>query len=167
MHTTANVYHDLPDGALYGWFSEQGLQWLDLPRPEAGAPRMNVLHSAANDGRGRKLCAALDRYFSGLREDFTDIPLDLSTGTAFQQAVWEAARATKWGHTDAYGALAKRVGRSSGAARAVGQALGANPLAILVPCHRFIAADGRLTGFAAGLDWKRRLLRLEGVSPLD
>lgn len=160
MHA-ANFAYDHPRGALYGWFSEKGLSALRLPTAGAHPGRMTVLHSSTNDLRVWALNAALERYFSGLREDFSSVPIDLESGTPFQRSVWEAARAVPWGQAETYGLLARRIGNPR-AARAVGQALGANPIPILVPCHRFIASDGRLGGFGCGLDWKRELLRVEG-----
>src|SRR5690606_25333183 len=106
---------------------------------------------------------ALERYFAGEPASFDGIPLDLTRGTPFQQSVWRAACAVPWGRTAAYGELAECLGRPKSAARAVGAALGANPIHILVPCHRFIAANGALVNFAAGLAWKQRLLEIEGA----
>lgn len=100
----------------------------------------------------------LAEYLDGRRTDF-ELPLH-PAGTPFQQAVWEALRAIPYGETTSYGALAVRLDRP-GAARAVGLANARNPLAIVVPCHRAIGAAGALTGYAAGLERKRRLLELE------
>ncbi len=102
--------------------------------------------------------AQLAAYFAGERRDF-DLPL-APAGTAFQRRVWEALRAIPYGGTTSYGELAAAVGHPS-SARAVGAANGANPLAIVVPCHRVVGADGTLTGYAGGLEAKRRLLDLE------
>jgi len=105
--------------------------------------------------------AQLDEYFSGRRRAFR---LRLApAGTAFQLAVWEALRAIPYGQTVSYGELARRLGNAGGA-RAVGLANGANPLPIIVPCHRVIGADGSLTGFGGGLLIKRALLSLEGAA---
>jgi len=105
--------------------------------------------------------AQLGEYFSGTRRAFT---LRLApAGTAFQLAVWEALRAIPYGQTVSYGELARRLGNAGGA-RAVGLANGANPLPIIVPCHRVIGADGCLTGFGGGLHMKRTLLCLEGAA---
>jgi methylated-DNA-[protein]-cysteine S-methyltransferase len=100
----------------------------------------------------------LDEYFNGTRTEF-DLPVRLE-GTPFQVEVWEQLRAIPYGDTISYGELARRVRRPE-AARAVGSANGQNPVAIVVPCHRVIGADGSLTGFGGGLEWKRHLLTLE------
>lgn len=89
-------------------------------------------------------------------------PLDLSRGTEFQQSVWRAMTRIPRGRTSSYGELARDVGKPK-AVRAVGGACGANPIPVLVPCHRVLAANGRLGGFSGGLDWKRTLLAREGV----
>lgn len=94
-------------------------------------------------------------WFAGERRDF-DLPLDLRGGL-FDLEVWRALLALPHGATTSYGALAAEVGRP-GAARAIGSAVGRNPVSIVVPCHRVVGADGSLTGFAGGLDVKRALL---------
>jgi methylated-DNA-[protein]-cysteine S-methyltransferase len=103
----------------------------------------------------------LNEYFAGQRRHF-DLSLDLSHGTAFQQQVWTALLAIGWGHTAHYGQLAQQLGRPQ-AARAVGMAVGRNPISIIVPCHRVLGANGSLTGYAGGLDRKQDLLHREGV----
>lgn len=100
----------------------------------------------------------LKEYFAGRRRDF-DLPL-APEGTPFQRSVWGALRAIPYGETQSYGAVARRIGRPR-AVRAVGAANGANPLSIVVPCHRVIGADGSLTGYGGGLARKRKLLALE------
>ena len=102
--------------------------------------------------------AQLDAYFAGARRTF-DLRLAPS-GTPFQLAVWDQLRAIPSGETVTYAELARRVGRP-GAARAVGSAVGRNPISVIVPCHRVVGSDGELTGFAGGLDRKRALLELE------
>lgn len=89
-------------------------------------------------------------------------PLDLTGGTEFQQAVWRELRKISFGKTRSYGEIARAIGKA-GAVRAVGGACGANPVPVLVPCHRVLAAHGKIGGFGGGLDWKRRLLACEGV----
>lgn len=103
--------------------------------------------------------AALTAYFSG--KPFALPPLD-PAGTAFQREVWQALLAIAPGQPSTYGALAERLGRAS-AARALGAAVGRNPISVLVPCHRVVGADGSLTGYAGGLDRKKALLNLEST----
>lgn len=106
-----------------------------------------------------RMAAQLEEYFAGQRTAF-DVPLD-PAGTAWQRAVWEQLRAIAYGDTATYGQIAVRLGRSNAASRAVGLANGANPIPIVVPCHRVVGADGTLTGYAGGHDRKQQLLDLE------
>ena len=101
-------------------------------------------------------CHWLDIFFSGAEPGFTP-QLDLR-GTTFRQAVWKELLTIPYGETISYGELARRAGSSP---RAIGGAVGHNPVSIIVPCHRVIGADTRLTGYAGGLDLKARLLQLE------
>ena len=100
----------------------------------------------------------LDDYFAGRRTTF-DVPLTM-TGSAFQRRVWSELRKIPYGESISYGELARRIGIPS-ASRAVGTANGLNPIAVIVPCHRVIGADGSLTGYGGGLERKRFLLDLE------
>lgn len=100
----------------------------------------------------------LDDYFAGKNPDASALALS-PKGTAFQQAVWQELRKIPYGKTESYGAIAARLGSS---ARAVGSAVGRNPISVIIPCHRVLAADGALTGYAGGLENKKKLLRLEG-----
>ena len=106
----------------------------------------------------------LDEYFAGRRRHF-DLPLELA-GTDFQRAVWWALADIAYGETVSYAELAAMVGRPT-AFRAVGQANGANPIPIVLPCHRVVATGGRIGGYGGGLPVKRRLLALEGVEGID
>lgn len=106
----------------------------------------------------------LAAYFAGRRRAF-ELPL-APGGTAFQRQVWAALCGIPFGATISYGELAARLGRP-GASRAAGGANGRNPIAIIIPCHRVVAADGGLGGFSGGLEVKARLLRHEGVEPVD
>ncbi len=114
--------------------------------------------NSASNPLANQLAKELDEWFSGARRDF-EIPLVLR-GTPFQRSVWEALRAIPYGAVRSYGELAKSLGKSD-AVRAVGAANGRNPVAIIVPCHRVIGANGSLTGYAGGLERKRLLLALE------
>jgi methylated-DNA-[protein]-cysteine S-methyltransferase len=107
----------------------------------------------------REAIAQLASYFAGERTSF-DLPLDLQGGTAFQQDVWQALLAIPSGGTTSYAALARTLGRPQ-AARAVGAAVGRNPVSIVVPCHRVLGTGGSLTGYAGGIERKTALLRLE------
>ena len=109
---------------------------------------------------------ALDAYFAGDPAAFDGLPLDLGAGTAFQRAVWTELLAIPFGATITYSELARRGGRPD-RVRAVGAANGRNPVPIVVPCHRVIGADGRLTGYRGGLERKRSLLDHErGIAAL-
>lgn len=109
----------------------------------------------------RAAVTQLAQYFEGKRAAF-DLPLDLAAGTPFQQSVWRALLAIPHGATTNYGALSTGLG-APGAARAVGAAVGRNPVSIVVPCHRVLGSGGALTGYAGGLERKTALLKLEGV----
>jgi methylated-DNA-[protein]-cysteine S-methyltransferase len=141
-----------PRGLAGAWFVDGQRDAPDPTRWPAG-PDHPVLRQAA---------AQLAEYFSGRRQHF-DLPLDLTHGTAFQQAVWQALLAIPCGQTTSYGELARRIGRPT-AVRALGAAVGRNPVSIIVPCHRVIGADGSLTGYAGGLGRKTALLRIEGLA---
>ena len=108
----------------------------------------------------QNLRAELDRYFGGTLRKFT-VPLDVR-GTPFQELAWEQLRNIPYGKTIAYKEEARRMGNPK-ASRAVGGANGANPVCIIIPCHRVIAADGSLGGYSSGLERKKKLLALEGA----
>lgn len=140
-------------GLAGAWFHDQR----DPPPAEAlarwpEAPDHPVLRAAAG---------WLDAYFAGAATAFT-APLDLRMGTDFQQAVWRALCAIGPGTTTSYGEIARRIDRPR-AVRAVGAAVGANPLSIIVPCHRVIGASGALTGYSGGMHRKIALLDLEAA----
>ncbi|MES2099487.1 MAG: methylated-DNA--[protein]-cysteine S-methyltransferase [Pseudomonadota bacterium] len=111
----------------------------------------------------RRAADQLHDYFAGARDAF-DLPLDLH-GTAFQRAVWAQLLAIPASGTTSYGAIAKALANAS-AVRAVGGAVGRNPLSVIVPCHRVVGSDGSLTGYAGGVERKRALLELEHASAL-
>jgi methylated-DNA-[protein]-cysteine S-methyltransferase len=142
--------------------SEHGLAglWVDgqqhhpRPLPAPTEPEQRWLRVAAQ---------ALAAYFER-GEWRLDLPLDLSAGTPFQQAVWQALLALPPGRTSTYGAIAQQAGRPA-AVRAAGAAVGRNPVSVLVPCHRVLGQGGALTGYAGGLDRKRALLVHEGALP--
>lgn len=107
------------------------------------------------------LARQLQRYAAGKSVSFR-VRLDLSTGTPFQQKVWRALLKIPRGETRSYLWVARHIGKPR-AVRAVGAACGANPVGIIVPCHRVVASDGSLGGYTGGLKWKKRLLKLEGA----
>lgn len=104
----------------------------------------------------------LKEYKDGQRQ-FFDIPLDISTGTPFQQKVWQALRQIPYGETISYAQLANHIGQPT-ACRAVAQANGRNPLSLIIPCHRVIASDGKLGGYTGGIEIKQTLLDIEQAS---
>jgi methylated-DNA-[protein]-cysteine S-methyltransferase len=157
----ANFRFDAPDGPIYGYITSEGLRELRLPDPERPI-HPYLLHSRPNHILGRRLMQMLGDYFAGIHVDFREMSIDPGFGTPFQRMVWNIAREIPHGQTISYSELAVRVGTPC-AFRAVGSALGRNPVCIVVPCHRVIAANGRLGGFTAGLEWKRRLLDLESA----
>lgn len=126
--------------------------WRDKHMPEAELVR--------EDEALQPVIRQLEEYLDGRRRSF-DIPLDLR-GTAFQCQIWEALIRIPYGTTRSYAELAAEVGRPA-AVRAAGAANGANPVPLLVPCHRIVGKDGSLTGFRGGLTMKEQLLKLEGV----
>lgn len=147
-----------PVGPLLLAAGAEGLTHLLFPN-HAGPP------PAGDDSPAAERCldraaAQLQEYFAGTRRRF-DLPL-AATGTDFQRAVWAGLLTIPYGATLSYGELARRIGRPR-AVRAVGAANGANPISIVVPCHRVIGADGSLTGFGGGLPAKAALLELEGA----
>jgi methylated-DNA-[protein]-cysteine S-methyltransferase len=117
----------------------------------------NKTHPLLNEAAGQ-----LDEYFASRLKKF-DLKLDLNVhGTPFQQAVWHALLAIEFGKTSTYGAHANQINKPQ-AVRAVGGAIGRNPISIIVPCHRVVGSNGALTGFAGGLERKKYLLKLEGA----
>lgn len=148
-----------PLGPLTAARSAAGLSglWFDGQKHHPGP--LAVPEDDGSDPVLSATAAALAAYFSGKSYDLP--PLD-PAGTAFQREVWQALLAIAPGQPATYGALAGRLGRAS-AARALGAAVGRNPISVLVPCHRVVGADGSLTGYAGGLDRKRALLTLENV----
>ncbi len=132
-------------------------------------PRLGVLRrypdAAFSEVAGSPFCQALDRYFDGDLKAIDALPVDPG-GTPFQARVWKALRGIPVGRTAAYGELAKRLGDPK-AVRAVGLANGQNPIAVVIPCHRVIGADGSLVGYGGGIERKRWLLAHEGALPAE
>lgn len=150
---------DTPAGPVTIWVSSRGVRRLEfgpLPRDaHADPPEQwpDVLRIAV---------AQVEEYFARTRRDF-DLPLDLEAATDFQRDVYAELVKVPHGRVTTYGELAETLGRGVELARAVGQAVGANPIPIVIPCHRVVAAESRLGGFSGGLAAKAALLRTENV----
>ncbi len=149
--------HPTPLGDLFLGADDEGLRIATFVEGPSGRPFgwPSRWTPAAMPG----VCDELDRYFAGTLQVFTT-PL-APEGTEFQRRVWAGLQGIPFGATRSYSEIAAVLG-NPGLVRAVGTANGANPIAILIPCHRVIGADGRLVGYAGGLDRKKALLRLEG-----
>jgi methylated-DNA-[protein]-cysteine S-methyltransferase len=150
-------------------WSERGLTRLQLPESDRDATEKRLSARAASATQA--MPAAIDRLIAGIQDhmtgrsvDFVAVAVDLTDVGPFEQQIYAAARLVLWGKTLSYGELAAQIG-SPGAARAVGQALGRNPVPIVIPCHRILAKGRRIGGFSAhgGSVTKERLLALEGV----
>jgi methylated-DNA-[protein]-cysteine S-methyltransferase len=154
---TATMPLDTPIGRLVLECDGDLLIGLRLPNDRRHTPRRDV-----DDVPPvlKETASQLEEYFAGERIEF-DLPMELD-GTAFQREVWTELTRIPYGKTISYGELARRVGRPNGP-RAVGQANGRNPIAIIVPCHRVLASNG-IGGYGGGLKVKRALLELEGVT---
>jgi len=161
--TAWNRLHiDSPLGNMTLAASELGLcgVWFDGQRHGPSPAQMEGWTLAPGHPLLLQAAEQLQTYFAGQRQSF-DLPLDLSHGTAFQQSVWQALRQVSCGQHQSYGDLARQLNKPK-AMRAVGAAVGRNPISIIVPCHRILGAGGQLTGYAGGLWRKEALLRLEG-----
>ena len=156
------------DGQFVARYSEKGLAELDFPTSgRAGLPPRQDARQrvpAKISRWHRATAAALKSVLAG-RVAKTLPPLDWSGKTEFQKSVWRALRKIRRGQTKSYGEIARAIGKPK-AVRAVGGACGANPIPVLVPCHRVLAANGKLGGFSGGLNRKRELLACEGVKIL-
>jgi len=150
------------DGKFLARYSEKGLAQINFPVVGRVSSRTVKRETVPAKVRGwhRATEAALKKILAG-NEPEKFPPLDL-TGTAFQKSVWNALRKISLGKTKSYGKIAAAIGRPK-AVRAVGGACGANPVPVLVPCHRVLAANQKLGGFSGGLDWKSSLLKREGI----
>jgi O-6-methylguanine DNA methyltransferase len=156
---------DIPtaDGIFTAHYSETGLAGLDFPArrkptrvaaPEKIPANVIAWHRTTEAALKNILAGKTPKKFP---------PFDLSDGTEFQQSVWRELQKISAGKTKSYGELAGLL-RKPKAVRAVGGACGANPIPVLIPCHRVLAANGKLGGFSGGLDWKRKLLARENMS---
>jgi methylated-DNA-[protein]-cysteine S-methyltransferase len=158
----------------WGWMgiaaSELGIQSIVLPTSSRRAVQRQFSKVPYRNGQGEEVANAkllqeaqtqLLEFLANRRRDL-DFPIDMSHGTSFQRQVWRTIRRIPYGRVRSYRWVADRVGGPH-YARAVGYALGANPVPIIVPCHRVVTSDGALGGFTGGLSIKRRLLHLEGT----
>jgi O-6-methylguanine DNA methyltransferase len=184
-----NNFFELPiptrDGQFLARYSEKGLAELNFPLVGQASPRAansrrrgnESLISPTSNGPGRdssrrllqtkirtwhRLTETALKHILAGRQPKNLPPLDLA-GTEFQKSVWNALRKISTGKTKSYGEIARAIGKPK-AVRAVGGACGANPVPVLVPCHRVLAANKKLGGFSGGLDWKRSLLKREGIT---
>jgi methylated-DNA-[protein]-cysteine S-methyltransferase len=154
LHSSTNlgdvVIAASPTGLVGMWFV--GQKHFPDTQDWINSPNNPLLQRAAKQ---------LQAYLQGQQSSF-DLPLDLSAGTEFQQSVWQALLRIPRGKTLGYGALAQQIAKPQ-ASRAVGAAVGRNPVSVVVPCHRVVGSSGSLTGYAGGLERKAALLKLEGA----
>lgn len=149
-------------GTLKLWATEEGIRRLGF---RAGADLAGPGEKLSTGKPPPHLIQALDAlqaYFQKRVRDFA-MPLDLGAVTDFQRQVYDHLLTIPYGHVTTYAEVAKALGMPDGSARAVGQAVGANPVAVVIPCHRVVSSDGALHGYGGGLVRKATLLRLEGV----
>lgn len=147
------------------WTQASPLGTLAVRTGAAGVTSLEWAEEGVSGTPDRSVARALDSYFAGNYAALDELDVDLGSRGPFTLAVLQALRSIEPGTTTTYGALAQLAGRP-GAARAVGQAVGSNPVPVIVPCHRVVASNGSLGGFSAGLDRKRALLDHEGVPAL-
>ena len=149
-----------------------GVTGLRLPSSSEASAEAAILRRQPSairsipDGALAEVIARIQRYFSGEHIDFSDVPVDLGEQAPFFDAVYARVRDLGWGETTTYGAVAKALGAGPQAARDVGQAMATNPVPLIVPCHRVLAAGGKIGGFSApgGSGSKARMLQIEGVA---
>ncbi len=155
----SGVLRDAPVGPIAVWVTRNGVRRVGDPTPD-------MLDAGQSDVSGSATLASallqLREYFTRDRTEF-DLPLDFSGATSFQRRIFARLMKIPYGRIVSYGDIADELGEP-GAARAVGQAVGANPLPIVVPCHRVVRSDGKLGGYSGGLRRKVMLLGIEGVT---
>jgi methylated-DNA-[protein]-cysteine S-methyltransferase len=152
-------------------WSAAGITRFQLPARSAEATERNLLRRLPGAERGTPTAAAAQavaaarRYFEGEKVDFSDIPLDIGEQDELFGRIYVAVRSIGWGHTTTYGTIAKQLGAGPESARDVGQAMAQNPVPLIIPCHRVLAARGKVGGFSApgGSAAKIHMLELEGV----
>ena len=173
MGTAAHTYaiFETPGGFCGIAWNDRGITRFQLPTRSAEAAERLLLRRTKGAERGpptpkvAEAIAAVQRYFAGEETDLSAFTLDLGEQEPFYEQIYAAARRVAWGRTTTYGSLAKELGAGPEAARDVGQAMAANPVALFIPCHRVLAAGGKVGGFSApgGAAAKIRMLELEGV----
>ncbi|MGB6309230.1 MAG: methylated-DNA--[protein]-cysteine S-methyltransferase [Steroidobacteraceae bacterium] len=152
-------------------WSAAGIMRFQLPAQSAEATERHLLRRLPGAERGTppaavsQAVAAAKRYFEGEKVDFSEIPLDLGGQNELFGRIYAAVRSVGWGQTTTYGTIAKQLGVGAESARDVGQAMARNPVPLIIPCHRVLAAGGKVGGFSApgGSAAKIRMLELEGV----
>jgi methylated-DNA-[protein]-cysteine S-methyltransferase len=173
MPENADIYHVFETAAGYcaiAW-NDAGIVRLQLPAADATATERYLRRRLPGAQAGTptavvaETIAAVKRYFTGQKVDFSGIRLDLGKQDEFFARIYAEARRLGWGETTTYGTLAKQLGAEPAAARDVGQAMARNPIPLIIPCHRVLAAGGKVGGFSApgGAAAKIRMLELEGV----
>ena len=171
MSTHYTVFDTMLGSAGIAW-NDAGIMRFQLPSASVEATRRNLLRRAPSAEVAlppppiAQAIAAAQRYFAGEKVDFSEIVLDLTGQDDLYRAIYAAARRIAYGETTTYAGLAKAIGRKDWeAARDVGQAMAKNPVALIIPCHRVLAAGGKLGGFSApgGAETKAKMLALEGV----
>ena len=156
--------------AAIAW-NAAGISALRLPASSPEAAERSLLRRLPAAVRAEppsdvaETIAATQRYFAGEEIDFADVPIDLGEQEPLFAQIYAAVRQLRWGQTTTYGAVAKAVGAGPAAARAVGRAMAMNPLPLIIPCHRVLAAGGKVGGFSApgGADSKVKMLAIEGL----
>ena len=174
MSTHGLALFDTPIGTCGVVWSECGIAGMNLPEASPAATRARLQRrwpAAVESAPPPQVQAAIERVralLGGGTDDLQDVALDLEELPEFNRKVYAVARATPPGRTVTYGEIAKRIGVGPEMARDVGQALGRNPIPIIVPCHRVLAASGKMGGFSAngGVATKRRMLEIEGAAAL-
>jgi methylated-DNA-[protein]-cysteine S-methyltransferase len=169
METNTQLYYAIFKTCA-GWIaataSARGCVWICFPQNDENEARQalgeQIFRASHSPERFKVLSQELGAYYLGQNPLFS-VEIDISSATPFEQAVWLATRKIRHGETRSYSWVAAEIGKPQ-AARAVGQALGRNPLPVLIPCHRVLARDGGLGGFGGGLKMKRYLLDLEAQS---
>ena len=163
-------YYASPVGQLLLLAKAEGLIAIEFAEEQATTDISTFMPASQTSGQILeifcKTTEILDRYFQGEKLDFQYLDFLTPQGTAFQQSVWQILRQIPYGKITSYGEIAQQLGKPN-AMRAVGGAVGRNPISILIPCHRVLGKNQRLTGFGGGLPNKRYLLQLEGIAYKD